>query len=245
LVQPGRIAPRECGSVSDKYKCRYILSHHPRMQVNAIRRSTHARGNGQAEACKPGSAQALIALFPVLRDGAWLVPRALASAIRAIVNRPVAAAIVKGSVMGAACVLTGVPHPMLFTVLTMVLAMVPFAAWAARAMAVLRLLVHGGTWFLRTGVSATLSFTVGVQSTDRSRHTMSFRLPARCPILLNLRNLFFGHERAKSGRCRHIRWSAEDCLGNLGGPRPFLVNGFLQTNIGDHLAGDRQLAGSC
>jgi hypothetical protein len=201
--------------VSDAYKCRYILSHHPRMQVNAIPRSTRARGNGQAEACKPGSAQALIALFPGLRDGAWLALRALAAAIRAIVSGTVVAVIVKGSVMGAACVLTGVPHPMLFTVLTMVLAMVPFGARAALATALLILLTHGGTWFLRTGVSATLSFTVGVQSTDRSRDSLSFRLLARCPILLNLRNLFFGHKRAKSGRCRHIRWSAEGCLGNF------------------------------
>ena len=149
------------------------------MQVNAIPQSTRARGNGQAEACKPGSAQVLIALFPGLRDGAWLALRALA------------AAIVKGAVMGVACVLTGVPHPMLFTVLTMVLAMVPFGARAALATALLILLTHGGTWFLRTGVSATLSFTVGVQSTDRSRDSMSFRLLARCPILLNLRNFVF------------------------------------------------------
>jgi predicted PurR-regulated permease PerM len=93
----------------------------------------------------------LIALFLVLRDGAWLADRALATAghllghpgerlvrkiadaVRATVSGMVAAAIVKGAVIGSAYVLTGVPHPLLFTVLTMVLAMVPLGAWAALA----------------------------------------------------------------------------------------------------------------
>src|ERR1700726_2333913 len=106
----------------------------------------------------------LVALFLVLRDGAWLADRALATAghllgrpgqrlvrkiagaIRATVSGTVVAAIVKGAVIGVAYFLTGVPHPVLFTVLTMALAMVPLGAWAALAAAVLILLVHGGTW---------------------------------------------------------------------------------------------------
>lgn len=113
----------------------------------------------------------LIALFLVLRDGAWLADRALATAghllgdpgerlmgkiagaIRATVSGTVAAAIVKGAVIGLAYVLTGVPHPLLFTVVTMVLAMVPLGAWAALAAAVLILLIHGGTWLVAAGLA--------------------------------------------------------------------------------------------
>jgi hypothetical protein len=36
-----------------------------------------------------------------------------------------------------------VPHPLLFTVLTMALAMVPLGAWAALAAAMMRWLIHG------------------------------------------------------------------------------------------------------
>jgi predicted PurR-regulated permease PerM len=113
----------------------------------------------------------LVTLFLVLRDGAWLADRALATtghllghhgqrlvrkiadAIRATVSGTVAAAIVKGAVIGIAYFLTGVPHPLLFTVLTMALAMVPLGAWAALAAAVLILLVQGGTWWVASGLA--------------------------------------------------------------------------------------------
>jgi predicted PurR-regulated permease PerM len=113
----------------------------------------------------------LVALFLVLRDGAYLADHAratagrllgdpgerlvrkIADAIRATVNGTVAAAIVKGAVIGVAYVLTGVPHPLLFTVLTMVLAMVPLGAWAALATAVLILLIQGGTWLVAAGLA--------------------------------------------------------------------------------------------
>jgi predicted PurR-regulated permease PerM len=106
----------------------------------------------------------LIALFLVLRDGLWLADRALAiagrtlgspgerlvrkiaEAIRATVNGTVAASIVKGAALGIAYVLTGVPHPLLFAVLTMTLAMVPLGAWMALTTAVLVLFIEGGTW---------------------------------------------------------------------------------------------------
>jgi predicted PurR-regulated permease PerM len=108
-------------------------------------------------------AMTLVSLFLILRDGAWLADRALATAdrllgnpgerlvrkiadaIRATVNGTVAAAIVKGAVVGIAYVLTGVPHPLLFAVLTMALAMVPLGAWVALITAGLTVLLHGGT----------------------------------------------------------------------------------------------------
>jgi predicted PurR-regulated permease PerM len=106
---------------------------------------------------------ALTALFLVLRDGTWLADRAMATAdrllgdpgarllskiadaIRATVNGTVAASIVKGAVVGIAYVSMGVPHPLLFATLTMVLAMVPFGAWVALAAAALTLSVDGAT----------------------------------------------------------------------------------------------------
>jgi predicted PurR-regulated permease PerM len=114
----------------------------------------------------------LIALFLVLRDGAWLADRALATAgrllgnpgerlvskiadaVRATVNGTVAAAIVKGVVIGIAYVLTGVPHPLLFAVLTTALAMVPLGAWVVLITASLILLAHGGTWLVAAGLVA-------------------------------------------------------------------------------------------
>jgi predicted PurR-regulated permease PerM len=108
-------------------------------------------------------AMTLVSLFLILRDGAWLADRALATAdrllgnpgerlvskiadaIRATVNGTVAAAILKGAVIGIAYILTGVPHPLLFAVLTMALAMVPLGAWVALITAGLTVLLHGGT----------------------------------------------------------------------------------------------------
>jgi predicted PurR-regulated permease PerM len=113
----------------------------------------------------------LIALFLVLRDGAWLADHVLATAgrllgppgerlvrkigdaISATVNGTVAAAIAKGAVIGIAYVLTGVPHPLLFAVLTMTLAMVPLGAWVALTTAVLVLLIQGGTWMVAAGLA--------------------------------------------------------------------------------------------
>jgi predicted PurR-regulated permease PerM len=113
----------------------------------------------------------LIALFLVLRDGLWLADHALAiagrtlgspgerlvrkiaDAIRATVNGTVAASIVKGTAIGIAYVLTGVPHPLLFAVLTMTLAMVPLGAWMALTTTVLVLLIEGGTWLGTAGLA--------------------------------------------------------------------------------------------
>jgi predicted PurR-regulated permease PerM len=112
----------------------------------------------------------LIALFLVLRDGRWLAGRVLATtdlllgdpgerlaskvadAIRGTVNGTVAVAVADGTIIGVAYVLTGVPHPLLFAVLTMAFAMVPFGAWAAFTAATLILLLHGGSFLVAAGL---------------------------------------------------------------------------------------------
>ena len=112
----------------------------------------------------------LIILFLLLRDGAWLAEHALTTAgrllghpgerllgkivdaTRATVNGTVAASILKGAVIGVAYVATGVPHPLLFTLLTMVLAMVPFGAWVALFTAALILPFQGGSLLAAAGL---------------------------------------------------------------------------------------------
>ncbi len=105
----------------------------------------------------------MIALFRVLRDGAWLADRVLATtdlllgdpgerlaskiadAIRGAVRGTVAVAIADGIILGMAYILAGVPQPLLFAVLTMAFAMVPFGAWVVFASATLILLIHGSS----------------------------------------------------------------------------------------------------
>jgi predicted PurR-regulated permease PerM len=76
----------------------------------------------------------------------------IADAVRAAVNGTVAASIVKGATIGIAYVLTGVPHPLLFALVTMALAMVPFGAWVALALAALILAIHGASWLVVAGL---------------------------------------------------------------------------------------------
>src|ERR1700730_9770603 len=105
----------------------------------------------------------LMALFLMFRDGAWLADRVLATtdhllgnpgerlaskmaeAIRGTVNGTVAVAVAEGAIIGIAYVLAGVPHPLLFAVLTIAFAMVPFGAWVAFSAAALVLILHGGS----------------------------------------------------------------------------------------------------
>lgn len=112
----------------------------------------------------------LIALFLMLRDGIWLADRSvvtarrllgnpgtrlvgkIAAATRATVNGTIAAAIVKGAVVGIAYVVMGVPHPLLFSAMTIVLAMVPLGAWVVLAAASLTLVVQDGILLVPVGL---------------------------------------------------------------------------------------------
>ena len=105
----------------------------------------------------------LLALFFMLRDGAMIARRVLeavdrllghpgerladkmADAVRGTVNGTVVVAVAEGVLIGIGYWLAGVPNALLFTVLTISFAMVPFGAWAAFTMAALVLLVQGGS----------------------------------------------------------------------------------------------------
>ena len=112
----------------------------------------------------------LMALFLAFREGAWLADRVLdtadrllgdpgerlaskiADAIRGTVNGTVAVALAEAAIIGIGFVLAGVPHPLLFAVLTMAFAMLPFGAWTAFTAAALVLLFHGGSLLAAAGV---------------------------------------------------------------------------------------------
>jgi predicted PurR-regulated permease PerM len=104
----------------------------------------------------------LIALFGFLRHGAWIADRLLdtadrilgdpgerlaskmVGAVRGTVNGTVLVAVAEGLLIGVGYLVAGVPSPVLFTMLTIAFAMVPFGAWAAFAVASLVLLIGGG-----------------------------------------------------------------------------------------------------
>jgi|tagenome__1003787_1003787.scaffolds.fasta_scaffold20972342_2 predicted PurR-regulated permease PerM len=115
---------------------------------------------------------ALIALFVMLRNGRSIAHRFLLTsdrifgdpgeglaekmvgAIRGTVNGTIVVAVAEGLLIGAAYVLAGVPNPVLFTVLTMAFAMLPFGAWAAFTAAALALIVSGGNGLAALAVFA-------------------------------------------------------------------------------------------
>ncbi|MEN3383119.1 MAG: hypothetical protein V7608_3163 [Hyphomicrobiales bacterium] len=106
---------------------------------------------------------ALIALFIMLRNGRSIARRFLMTsdrifgdpgehliekmvgAIRGTVNGTVIVALAEGLLIGVAYVAAGVPNPVLFTILTIAFAMLPFGAWAAFTAAALTLVVGGGS----------------------------------------------------------------------------------------------------
>ena len=116
----------------------------------------------------------LIALFGFLKNGAWIANRILDTAdrllgdpgerlasrmvdtIRGTVNGTILIAVVEGALIGVAYFAAGVPHAVLFTLLTMAFAMVPFGAWAVFTSASVLLLLQGGS----AGAAASV-FVVG------------------------------------------------------------------------------------
>lgn len=113
---------------------------------------------------------ALIALFVLLRHGAWAAGRTLDSAdrflgdpgerlaskltdaVRGTVNGTITVAVGEGALIGVAYFAAGVPNALLFTLLTMAFAMIPLGAWAAFTSASLLLLFQGGDPWLAAAV---------------------------------------------------------------------------------------------
>jgi predicted PurR-regulated permease PerM len=113
---------------------------------------------------------ALVGVFVLLRDGAWIGNRVLESAdrllgdpgerlaskmvdtVRGIVSGTVVVAVSEGLFIGLAYVFAGVPNPLLFSLLTMAFAMVPLGAWVVFSGAALLLLLQGGSVFGAAGV---------------------------------------------------------------------------------------------
>jgi predicted PurR-regulated permease PerM len=103
----------------------------------------------------------LLALFLILRDGDRLAANAvgaarrfygefgehfvtrLGDAVRGAVNGTVLVAIGEGTLIGFGYWVAAVPRPVLFTLATIAVAMLPFGAWAAFGLASLVLLVQG------------------------------------------------------------------------------------------------------
>jgi predicted PurR-regulated permease PerM len=111
-----------------------------------------------------------IMLFILYRDGPWFAGRVLAladwllgdpgrslanylvTAARGVVNGLVVNALCVGSIITVAYVVTGVPYPLLFGALTVLLAMIPLGAWLAFGAASLALLVQGGSAWNAAGL---------------------------------------------------------------------------------------------
>ena len=111
----------------------------------------------------------LIALYSFLRHGSWFANRCLEAAdrllglpgerlaskmvdaIRGTVNGTVTVAVVEGVLIGVAYVVAGVPNPLLFTLLTIAFALLPFGAWAVFGWASI-VLIHGGDAWAGAGL---------------------------------------------------------------------------------------------
>jgi predicted PurR-regulated permease PerM len=114
----------------------------------------------------------LIALFVFLRNGHVIAPGVLntadrifgdpgeglaekmADAIRGTVHGTIVVAVAEGLLIGIAYVVAGVPNPLMFIMLTIAFAMLPFGAWVAFAAAALTILVGGGSGTAAFGVFA-------------------------------------------------------------------------------------------
>ena len=80
----------------------------------------------------------------------------LVVAVRDTVNGTVLVAVIEGTLIGIVYALAGVPHALLFALLTIAFAMLPFGAWVAFTTAALVLLLSGGSIW-----NAALVFGVG------------------------------------------------------------------------------------
>jgi predicted PurR-regulated permease PerM len=69
----------------------------------------------------------------------------MVAAVRGTVNGTIVVAVMEGLLIGIAYLLAGVPNPILFTILTIAFAMLPFGAWAAFTLAAAALFIGNGS----------------------------------------------------------------------------------------------------
>ncbi|HEY0569323.1 MAG TPA: AI-2E family transporter [Xanthobacteraceae bacterium] len=150
----------------------------------------------------------LLALFFLLRDGAWVAARVLdtadrllgnpgerlvskmVDAVRGTVTGTVVVALVEGALIGVAYVVAGVPSPFIFAFLTAAFAMLPFGAWIAFSTAALLLLIVGGSGLAAFGVFAFGAVVMFIG--DHFVWPMLVGGAARLPFLLALIGIFGG-----------------------------------------------------
>jgi predicted PurR-regulated permease PerM len=151
---------------------------------------------------------ALMALFIMLRNGRSIARSFLTTsdrlfgdpgeglvekmidAARGTVNGTVVVAVAEGLLIGVAYVVAGVPNPVLFAVLTIAFAMIPFGAWAAFTAAALTLAVTGGS-----GLAAACVFAWGAVVMLAGDHFVWPTLvggAARLPFLFAFVGIFGG-----------------------------------------------------
>jgi predicted PurR-regulated permease PerM len=150
----------------------------------------------------------LIVLFALLRNGRLVARQLLTGAerifgdpgeglvektvdaIRGTVNGTVLVALLEGLLIGMAYLVAGVPNAILFTILTIAFAMLPFGAWAAFSAAALTLIASGGS-----GVSAAAVFGWGAIVMLAGDHFVWPSLvgsAARLPFVLAFVGIFGG-----------------------------------------------------
>jgi len=151
----------------------------------------------------------LLALFGMLRQGDRLGAQAeavatrvlgtfggkflerLAAAVRGTVSGTVLVSVAEGSLIGLGYWIAGVPRPLLFAILTIAFAMVPFGAWIAFGVATAILLVQGHV------VAGALLFAFGVAVMTVGDNVVQPRVigsAVRLPFLLALVGTFGGLE---------------------------------------------------
>jgi predicted PurR-regulated permease PerM len=151
---------------------------------------------------------ALLGVFVLLRDGAWIGNRVLDTAdrllgdpgerlaskmvetVRGTVNGTVTVAVGEGIIIGAAYVAAGVPNPLLFALLTGAFAMVPLGAWLVFTAAALMLIAQGGSAMAAAGVFGFGAVVMIIGDTFVWPALVGNQ--ARLPLLLALIGIFGG-----------------------------------------------------
>jgi predicted PurR-regulated permease PerM len=113
----------------------------------------------------------------------------LSGAVRATVNGTLLVSFVEGAVIGVGYAVTGVPQPLLFATFTIILALIPFGAWAAFGLASLILI---GTGSVLAGVLLFVFAAVVMTIGDNLVQPAVIGSAVELPFLLALLGAFGG-----------------------------------------------------